>query len=85
MYEWLQTAFGLGVDVASYRDSAQGVLSALPEGEGSWVSEVVLRPQVRFGPKRGMTEDAIARVHEMALGSYIVRSIKTKIRIASVA
>lgn len=83
MLAWLHTAFGLGADVASYRDVAEGVLSELPNGR-NWVNEVILRPQVSFNAKMGMTAAAIAHVHEVAIEDcFIANSIRTKITIAN--
>jgi organic hydroperoxide reductase OsmC/OhrA len=82
MLEWLYTAIGLGVDVESYVDDAEGVLSERADGR-SWVSEVILRPQVTFGAGMGMSEAAIERMHKDAIkASFIAGSVKTKITIA---
>ena len=40
MLTWLEIAFGMEIDVASYLDSAHGIMSELKDG-GYWVSEVI--------------------------------------------
>jgi organic hydroperoxide reductase OsmC/OhrA len=82
MLGWLHAAFSHGVEVESYLDLAEGVMSRLPEGR-SWVSEVVLKPRVTFDAKQQVAASAIARFHELAQQDcFIARSIKTKVTIS---
>jgi hypothetical protein len=59
MLGWLHAAFSHGVEVESYLDLAEGVMSRLPEGR-SWVSEVILEPRVTFDAKQQVAASAIA-------------------------
>jgi hypothetical protein len=51
MLAWLHAAFSHGVEVESYLDMAEGVVSGRPEGR-CWVSEVILKPRVTFDAKQ---------------------------------
>jgi hypothetical protein len=83
MLAWLHAAFSHGVEVAGYQDQAEGVLSQLPEGR-SWVSEVILHPQVTLSAGQQVTAAQIAHFHELARRDcFIACSVKTKITIAS--
>ena len=83
MLAWLHAAFSHGVEVESYLDMAEGVMSRLPEGR-SWVSEVILKPRVTFDAKQQVASSAIAHFHELAQEDcFIARSIKTKVTIGS--
>lgn len=83
MLAWLHAAFSHEVEVESYLDRAEGVMSLLPEGR-SWVSEVILKPRVTFNAKQQVAASAIAHFHELAQQDcFIARSIKTKITIDS--
>ena len=82
MLAWLHAAFSHGVEVESYLDLAEGVMSRLPEGR-SWVSEVIIKPRVTFVEKQQVAASAIAHFHELAQQDcFIARSIKTKVTIA---
>lgn len=82
MLAWLHAAFSHEVEVESYLDMAEGVVSGLPEGR-SWVSEVILKPRVTFDAKQQVTASAIAHFHELAQQDcFIARSIKTKVTIS---
>jgi organic hydroperoxide reductase OsmC/OhrA len=73
------------VQVQSYVDTAEGVLSSLPEGR-SWVSEVILRPRVTFSAGQQVTEAQRTRFHELAYRDcFIAASVKTKVTIAIAA
>jgi organic hydroperoxide reductase OsmC/OhrA len=65
MLAWLHAAFSHGVEVESYLDTAEGVVSTLPEGR-CWVSEVILKPRVTFDTKQQVAASAIAHFHELA-------------------
>ena len=81
MLAWLLAAFSHEVEVESYVDMAEAVMSGLPEGR-CWVSEVILRPRVTFDARQQVTESAIAHFHDLALQDcFIARSIKTKVTI----
>lgn len=81
MLTWLHLALEMGIDVASYSDSAFGTMSELSEGI-YWVSEVILHPKVTYGPRRPATPEAEARLHEVAHEQcFITLSIKTKVTV----
>jgi organic hydroperoxide reductase OsmC/OhrA len=85
MLSWLHVAFGHGVQVESYLDTAEGVLSPLPEGR-NWISQVILHPQVTFSAGQQVTEAQRARFHELAYRDcFIAASVKTKVTIALAA
>lgn len=81
MLAWLHAAFGHEVEVESYLDGAEGVLSPLPEGR-CWVSEVILKPRVTFAAHQHVQASAIAHFHELAQHDcFIAQSIKTKVTV----
>ena len=81
MLSWLNVAFGMRIEVASYLDRAHGVLSETAPGE-VWVSEVILYPKITFDPHYEVTAEAIAKVHELAHARcFIARSIKAKVTV----
>lgn len=83
MLSWLHVAFGVGAEVETYRDAAEGVLSELSEGV-YWVSEVILNPQVTFNARQEVKPSALARFHELAHEQcFIANSIKTKVTVRS--
>ena len=45
MLSWLHVAFHMEIEVETYRDAAEGVLSELSE-RVHWVSEVILNPKI---------------------------------------
>ena len=65
MLAWLHAAFSHGVEVESYLDLAEGVMSRLPEGR-SWVSEVILKPRVTFNARQQVAASAVAHFHDLA-------------------
>jgi organic hydroperoxide reductase OsmC/OhrA len=82
MLAWLHAAFSHGVEVAGYRDQAEGVLTQLPQGR-SWVSEVILHPRVTLSAGQQVTPVQMAHFHELARRDcFIACSVKTKITIA---
>ena len=83
MLAWLHAAFRHGVEVESYLDAAEGVLSILPDRR-SWVSEVTLKPRITFHPSHDVEAKVIERFHELALQDcFIARSIKTKVTVSA--
>ena len=84
MLAWLLAAFSHEVEVESYLDTAEGVVSGLPEGR-CWVSEVIHRPHVTFDPEQQVADSVIAHFHDLAQQDcFIARSIKTKVTISTV-
>jgi organic hydroperoxide reductase OsmC/OhrA len=83
MMAFLHAAFSHRVEVADYRDQAEGVITQLPEGR-SWVSEVILHPRVTLIAGQQVTSAQMAHFHELARRDcFIACSVKTKITIAS--
>ena len=83
MLAWLHAAFSHGVEVESYLDAAEGVLSILADRR-SWVSEVTLKPRITFHPSHDVEAKVIERFHELALQDcFIARSIKTKVTVSA--
>jgi organic hydroperoxide reductase OsmC/OhrA len=81
MLAWLHAAFSHGVEVERYVDKAEGMLSSLPEGR-TWVSEVILHPQVILTAGQQVTAAEITRFHEFARRDcFIACSVKTKITV----
>jgi len=81
MLTWLEIAFEMQIDVASYLDAAHGIMRELKDGV-YWVSEVILHPKITYGPRRTATPAAEARLHEMAHEqSFIEQSVKTKVTV----
>jgi organic hydroperoxide reductase OsmC/OhrA len=66
--------------VQSYRDAAVGLLAKNEEGNLA-VTEVTLRPQIRFSAPEP-SPDSVARLHESAHQiCFIANSVRTRIRI----
>lgn len=83
MLAWLHAAFSHEVEVESYLDKTEGVLSALPDGR-CWVSEVILKPSITFASHQEVEASVIAHFHELAQRDcFIAQSIKTKVTIRS--
>ncbi len=83
MLAWLHAAFSHEVEVESYLDKTEGVLSALPDGR-CWVSEVVLKPRITFAANTQVDASVVAHFHELAQRDcFIAQSIKTKVTIRS--
>jgi organic hydroperoxide reductase OsmC/OhrA len=79
MLGWLNIAFAMEIEVASYLDRAHGVLTEISPGE-LWVSEVILQPKITFDPHYDVGDDVIAHIHELAhKDCFIARSVKAKI------
>lgn len=81
MLAWLHAAFSHEVEVEKYLDTAEGVVSALPEGR-CWVAEVILRPRITFNSNQQVADSAVTHFHELAQRDcFIAQSIKTKVTI----
>jgi organic hydroperoxide reductase OsmC/OhrA len=81
MLGFLHLAFGMGVEVESYRDDAAGVMNELSP-DVYWVSEVILTPRITYYERSTATAAAEARLHELAQEHcFIARSIRTKVTV----
>src|SRR5215467_13088282 len=75
---FLHIAREAGFVVASYRDTAEGVMTKRDDGE-MWVSRVVLRPEIAWEgrePTPAELDHMHHRAHEMC---FIANSVKTEI------
>ena len=82
MLSFLNLAFGMGVEVLSYRDDAHVVLTEA--GDDCWISEVILEPKIKFGSSLEVSAAALARLHEQAQEHcFIGRSIRSKVTVRS--
>jgi organic hydroperoxide reductase OsmC/OhrA len=80
MLSFLHLAFGIGVEVLSYRDEAHVVLTEV--GDDHWISEVILHPKVVFEASFQVSDVALAQLHEQAQEHcFIARSIKSKVTV----
>ncbi len=67
--------------VDAYEDEASGVLGKNDEGRLS-MTEVWLRPRVRFAPGAGVDGEALDALHQAAhRNCFIAQSVKTKVHI----
>lgn len=83
MLTFLWLACREGFVVEAYDDAPVGTMSPGPRGVPA-VTEVVLRPEIRFGGDRRPTPEERARLHERAHdGCFIANSVTTKIRVES--
>jgi organic hydroperoxide reductase OsmC/OhrA len=81
MLSWLNIAFGMEIEVASYLDRTHGVLTEISGGE-AWVSEVILQPRITFDARYDVGAEVIAHIHELAHEHcFIARSVKAKVTI----
>jgi len=81
MLTWLEIAFAMEIDVASYLDSAHGIVDELKDGV-YWVSEVILHPKITYGPRRSTTVAAEERLHDLAHEQcFIEQPTKTKVTV----
>lgn len=82
MLSWLNVAFGMGIEVVSYRDAAHGVLSESSAGGDLGVSEVVLHPRITVDPHVQISAEALAHLHALAHEQcFIARSIKARVTV----
>lgn len=83
MLAWLHVAFSHEVEVEKYLDTAEGVVTGLPDGR-CWVSEVILKPRITFNSQQQVAASAIAHFHELAQRDcFVAQSIKTKVTVRS--
>jgi organic hydroperoxide reductase OsmC/OhrA len=69
------------VEVEKYLDTAEGVVTALPDGR-CWVGEVILKPRITFNSQQQVAASAMAHFHELAQRDcFIAQSIKTKVTV----
>ena len=85
MLWFLSIAARRGFVVDDYRDDAVGLMAK--DGKGKLaMTEVTLRPQVRYGGKRFPTADEAAAMHHEAHETcFIASSVKTDVRCEPVA
>jgi organic hydroperoxide reductase OsmC/OhrA len=84
MLSWLNTAFGMGIEVVSYLDRAHGVMTEISGGD-VWISEVILQPRITFDPHYDVGADVIEHIHKVANEHcFIARSVKAKVTIRPV-
>lgn len=79
MLWFLALAAKEGYVVDAYDDAAEGNMEGDPDG-GAWISEVTLRPVVRFSGAKAPDDAAVAALHHRAHElCFIARSVKTRI------
>ena len=81
MLTFLAIAAHKKLPVAVYEDDATGLLGKNAEGRMA-VTEVVLRPMVRFMPGVEVGAEALEKLHAAAhRGCFIAQSVKTAVRL----
>jgi organic hydroperoxide reductase OsmC/OhrA len=84
MLWFLDIAARAGFVCESYRDEAEGVLEAGPEGK-EMMTRVVLRPKVAFAYGKTPTAEQLARLHHEAHEAcFIANSVKSEVLIEPV-
>lgn len=80
MLWFLGIAATRGFVVDQYRDTAEGRMEKNPNGQ-LWISRVVLRPHVVFGPAGVLPDDvAVAALHHTAhTECFIANSVRTEV------
>ena len=79
MLWFLSFAAKAGYAVDAYEDAAEGVMEGDPES-GASITEVVLKPVVRFSGEKAPDEDAVKHLHHLAHEHcFLARSVKTRI------
>jgi organic hydroperoxide reductase OsmC/OhrA len=82
MLTYLYLAYKAGIEVASYRDDAVGVMTKNERGV-EWISRVVLRPRIEYAGGQPAPEQ-VERLHHAAHEQcYIANSVKTEITVAA--
>jgi organic hydroperoxide reductase OsmC/OhrA len=82
MLTFLFLACQQGFRVVSYRDEAVGVMKK-NQGGVSWVSSVMLHPQIAYGGDKLPLPADEARLHRLAHAQcFIANSIKTEVTVA---
>lgn len=84
MLWFLHLACDRGYRVDRYADHAVGRMT--PDADGKlWMSEVTLRPEVRFAGPRQPDADTLADLHHAAHAEcFIARSVRSDVRVAPV-
>ena len=77
MLTFLDLARRDGVRVTRYRDRAEGRMEKRADGR-SWVSEVVLRPEIACDADAATLAPLHHRAHELC---FIANSVKTEVRV----
>jgi organic hydroperoxide reductase OsmC/OhrA len=81
MLFFLDFASRAGFEVAAYRDEAEGLLAEDRDGRMA-MTEVVLRPAVRFTGEKQPTPVEIEHLHHQAHEAcFIANSVKTEVRV----
>jgi organic hydroperoxide reductase OsmC/OhrA len=82
MLTYLYLACKAGIEVASYRDNAVGIMTRNERGV-EWISRVVLRPRIEYVGGQPAAEQ-VERLHHAAHEQcYIANSVKTEITVAA--
>lgn len=85
MLTFLWLASKAGRVVEAYSDAASGVLTK-NEQRVPWVSEVTLRPQIKWGDGTAPTVEELQQLHEQAHHHcFIANSVKSSIHVEPVA
>ena len=80
MLWFLSLAAQQGHVVDNYRDAAFGVMTKNTAGK-LWMSNVTLRPEVRFGGERQPSAEAVLQLHHRAHEEcFIANSVKSEVR-----
>ena len=81
MLTFLAVVANRGHVVEEYRDEAAGTLGKDAEGRTA-VTDVVLRPRVRFGGERVPSSDDVTKFHERAHAAcFIANSVRAAVRV----
>jgi organic hydroperoxide reductase OsmC/OhrA len=82
MLTFLHVAYRQGFEVAAYEDDAVGVMTKNEQGI-PWVSEVTLRPVIRYREGAAPDAEQEARLHAAAHhGCFIANSVRTTITVS---
>lgn len=80
MLWFLSLAAKAGHVVDRYSDAAEGVMTKNAAGK-LWVSQVTLRPKVKFAEDKGPTSEALDALHHKAHEEcFIANSVKSEVR-----
>jgi organic hydroperoxide reductase OsmC/OhrA len=82
MMSFLYVASKAGVNVASYRDEAIGILTKNTAGK-YWISKVTLQPQIEYVGDSPSAEQLHHLHHAAHEECYIASSIKTEVVVAT--
>lgn len=78
MLAFLWVAHKAGFEVASYRDDAEGTMSAVAPGRMG-VTRIVLRPRIAFAGRAPMEEELDRLHHDAHEQCFIANSLKSEI------